>query len=41
MTKIEYPFTKVCRAVLNEKHPDKESAIPDGSPMAVKDYRKT
>ncbi|MDR1180193.1 MAG: hypothetical protein LBK44_06780 [Spirochaetales bacterium] len=37
MTKIEHPFAKVCLAVLKEKHPDKESAIPDDSPMAVKD----
>jgi hypothetical protein len=35
MTKIEHPFAKVCRAVLKEKYPDKEAAIPDGSPLAV------
>jgi hypothetical protein len=35
MTKIEHPFAKVCRAVLKEKYPDKEAAIPDGSPLAA------
>jgi hypothetical protein len=33
MTKIQHPFTKVCRAVLKEKYPDKEAAIPAGSPL--------
>jgi hypothetical protein len=37
MTKIEHPFAKVCRAVLKEKYPDKEAAIPDGSPLAAGD----
>jgi hypothetical protein len=35
MTKIEHPFAKVCRAILKEKYPDKEAAIPDGSPLAA------
>jgi hypothetical protein len=35
MTRIEHPFTKVCRVVLKEKHPNKESAIPDGSLLAA------
>jgi hypothetical protein len=35
MTKFEHPFAKVCRAVLKEKYPDKEAAIPDGSPLAA------
>jgi hypothetical protein len=35
MTKIEHPFAKVCRAVFKEKYPDKEAAIPDGSPLAA------
>jgi hypothetical protein len=33
MTKIQHPFAKVCRAVLKEKYPDKEAAIPDGSSL--------
>jgi hypothetical protein len=37
MTKIEHPFAKTCRAVLKEKYPDKEAAIPDDSPLAVSD----
>ncbi|GHV75629.1 hypothetical protein AGMMS49942_04500 [Spirochaetia bacterium] len=35
MTKIEHPFAKICRAVLKEKYPDKEAAIPDGSPLSA------
>ena len=35
MTKIEHPFAKTCRAVLKEKYPDKEAAIPDGSPLSA------
>jgi hypothetical protein len=35
MTKFEHPFAKVCRAVLKEKYPDKEAAIPDGSSLAA------
>jgi hypothetical protein len=37
MVKFEHPFAKVCRAVLKEKRPDKEAAIPDGSPLAAAD----
>jgi hypothetical protein len=37
MTKIEHPFANVCRAVLKEKYPDKEAAIPDGSSLATND----
>jgi hypothetical protein len=33
MTRIEHPFVKTCRAVFKEKYPDKESAIPEGSPL--------
>jgi hypothetical protein len=35
MTKIEHPFAKVCRAVLKEKYPDKELAIPDDSSLVA------
>jgi hypothetical protein len=35
MTRIEHPFVKVCRAVLKEKYPDKEAAIPEGSSLAA------
>jgi hypothetical protein len=37
MAKFEHPFAKVCRAVLKEKYPDKEAAIPDGSPLVAAD----
>jgi hypothetical protein len=37
MIKIEHPFAKVCRAVFKEKYPDKESAIPEDSSLAVND----
>jgi hypothetical protein len=37
MAKFEHPFAKVCRAVLKEKYPDKEAAIPDGSSLAAAD----
>jgi hypothetical protein len=37
MSRIEHPFTKVCRAVLKEKYPDKEAAIPDNASLADSD----
>jgi hypothetical protein len=37
VTKIEHPFANVCRAVLKEKYPDKEAAIPNGSSLAAND----
>jgi hypothetical protein len=35
VTRIEHPFAKVYRAVLKEKYPDKDPAIPESSPLAV------
>jgi hypothetical protein len=35
MTRIEHPFAKLCRAILKEKYPDKEAAIPAGSSLAA------
>jgi hypothetical protein len=35
MTRIEHPFAKICRAVLKEKYPDKESAISGDSSLAA------
>jgi hypothetical protein len=37
VTKFEHPFAKTCRAVLKEKYPDKEAAIPDDSPLTATD----
>jgi hypothetical protein len=34
MSRIEHPFTKVCRAVLKEKYPEKEAAIPHNASLA-------
>jgi hypothetical protein len=35
MTRIEHPFAKVYRAVLKEKYPVLESAIPEGSSLVA------
>jgi hypothetical protein len=35
MSRFEHPFARVYRAVLKEKYPDKEAAIPDGFPLAA------
>jgi hypothetical protein len=37
MTKFEHPFAKVYRAILKEKYPDKEAAIPDDSLLVTND----
>jgi hypothetical protein len=37
MSRIEHPFAKVCRAVLKEKYPAKEAAIPDIVPLTASD----
>jgi hypothetical protein len=29
----EHPFVKTCGVMFKEKYPDKESAIPEGSPL--------
>jgi hypothetical protein len=35
VAKIKHPFARVCRAVLKEKYPGKEAAIPGGSSLAA------